>query len=134
MPKMQKLLYPALSLCFLLGMLGFFLGRRSVQGLILTTQHAAPTQALTRSLPADHDSPSSPAAQRVELNRATLEDLIALPGIGESRAQRIVEYREEHGPFSHTTELMNISGIGEGIYAKLREYVYVEELYEDTDH
>ena len=131
MQKFRSLLYPILTLCFLLGMVGFFLGRKSVDGVLLTTQHPNQTEAQSRSLPAD-SGPQEGA--RIELNRATLEELMLLPGIGEVRAQRILEYREANGPFREATELMNVSGIGEGIYAKLREYVYVEDNDENSDH
>ena len=55
-----------------------------------------------------------------------MEDLQRLPGIGEKRAQAIVAYREEHGPFQTVDELDKVEGIGEGILAGLREYATVE--------
>lgn len=134
MQKLQKLLYPALTLCFLLGMLGYFLGRQSVEGLILSTQNPAPSETLSRSLPANPPESGPDGTKRVELNHATLEELMSLPGIGAVRAQRILEYREANGPFRQASELMNVSGIGAGIFATLRDYVYVEENDENTDH
>ena len=136
MQQYRRLLFPALALCFLLVMGGYFLGRRSADGVILTTQRTPEITetAAVRLLP----SPSSQAAEggdgRLDLNKATLEELMELPGIGEVRAQRILDYRAEHGPFQLATELMNVNGIGEGIFAELRELVYVEESHEDTDH
>ena len=138
MQKFRNLLYPALTLCFLLGMLGFFLGRRSLRTIVLTTQHPEATASLSPSLPTDLTESGNPTRQtdamRIDLNRATLEELTLLPGIGELRAQRILEYRERNGPFRQVTELMNVSGIGEGIFSGLRDYVYVEDDYENTDH
>ena len=61
---------------------------------------------------------------RVELNTATLEQL---PGIGESRARAILAYREEHGGFSVTEELMQVSGIKEGTFNRLKELVYIKD-------
>ena len=52
-------------------------------------------------------------------------ELQRLPGIGEKRAQDIVAYREEHGPFGTVDELDNVSGIGPGILKGLREYASV---------
>lgn len=127
MQKFRSLLYPILTFCFLLAMVGFFLGRKSVDGVLLTTQHPLQTEAQSRSLPADY-------GEKIELNRATLEELMLLPGIGEVRARSILEYREANGPFREAAELMNVSGIGQGTFAKLREYVYVEDNDENSDH
>lgn len=55
----------------------------------------------------------------VSLNSATVEELTALPGIGQSTAEKIVEYRKQHG-FKDTRELMNIKGIGEKKYEKIK--------------
>jgi len=48
----------------------------------------------------------------IDINRATLDDLITLPGIGPALAQRIIDYRIEHGPFRSVEELESVSGIG----------------------
>ena len=133
MQKFRRLLYPALALCFLLGMLGFFLGRRSVDGLVLSTKHPASAETQSRSLPAD-PSAVRETVGRIDLNSATLEELMTLPGIGEVRARGILAYRESNGPFRQAADLMNVSGIGEGIFAKLRDYVYVEVDHESTDY
>ena len=134
MQNHRKLLYPVLTLCFLLGMLGFFLGRRSAGALTLTTQRPAATEAPGRSLPVERAEPARSDGERIDLNRATQEELMTLPGIGEVLAQRIIDYREANGPFRQAAELMNVSGVGEGIFTKLRDYVYVEEQHEGTDH
>lgn len=48
----------------------------------------------------------------IDINRATSDDLISLPGIGPALAQRIIDYRNEHGPFRSVEELERVSGIG----------------------
>lgn len=65
--------------------------------------------------------------ERINVNTADVLDLQRLPGIGEKRAQDIVDYREEHGPFESVEDLTQISGIGEGILAGLRDYVSVSD-------
>lgn len=65
--------------------------------------------------------------QLLNLNTATAQELSdSLPGVGEVTAQRIVEYREEHGAFYSVEELLNVAGIGEKTLEKLRAYVTVE--------
>ena len=49
-----------------------------------------------------------------------------IPGIGESKADRIISYRENHGRFGSVEEIRNVSGIGSGIYEGLKDYITVE--------
>ena len=63
----------------------------------------------------------------MDLNTADGYDLQRLPGIGEKRAQAILDYREEHGPFRSVEELDKVDGIGAGIIAGLEGYVTVDE-------
>ena len=59
--------------------------------------------------------------------RATLEELMTLPRIGEKLAQRILDYRAQYGRFSAPEQLMDVEGIGEGTFEGLRELVTVED-------
>lgn len=59
----------------------------------------------------------------VDLNHADQSELAKLPGIGEQVAKRIIAYRTDNGPFQKTEELMNVRGIGEKTYLKLRPLV-----------
>ena len=61
----------------------------------------------------------------VDLNTATNEELVTLPGIGPVRAQSIVDHREQHGPFENTEAITDVHGIGQGIYQQVRELVTV---------
>lgn len=62
---------------------------------------------------------------RVAINRATASELESLPGIGPVLAERIVAYRDEHGPFSAVEDLLSVSGIGERKLDSLRDYIRV---------
>jgi len=83
---------------------------------------ATPQPALVTATPTSEVA--SPEA-RVNLNTATLAELLTLPGIGETRAQAILAYRAEHGPFTRIEELQNVSGIGPATYEKLAPYITV---------
>ena len=61
----------------------------------------------------------------VNLNTASKDELMTLPGIGESKAQSILDYRQENGSFSRTEDIMNISGIKEGVFNKIKDSITV---------
>jgi competence protein ComEA len=61
----------------------------------------------------------------INLNTATLDQLESLPGIGPALGQRILDYREEHGPFRSVDDLLNVSGIGDKRLADIRPKVTV---------
>lgn len=66
-------------------------------------------------------------AWRINLNTADRERLMALPGVGEVLAERIIAYREANGPFARPEDLLHVSGIGEKSYGKLADYITVED-------
>lgn len=63
--------------------------------------------------------------EKVNLNKASAEQLMTLPGIGASKAEAILDYREQHGGFTEVTELMEIPGIKEGVFQKIQDYITV---------
>ena len=75
-------------------------------------------------------STAKPAAAKpsaiVNINTAAATELQQLPGIGERTAARIVEYRQKNGPFKKIEELMNVQGIGEKSFLKLRPQLTVD--------
>ncbi len=60
---------------------------------------------------------------KININKATAEELQALPGIGPTRAAAIVRYREEHGPFKSLDEITNVSGIGPKILENIADQI-----------
>ncbi|MGE3956296.1 MAG: ComEA family DNA-binding protein [Vicinamibacterales bacterium] len=71
------------------------------------------------------EAPVTKAAATVNLNTASATELEQLPGIGAKVAARIVEYRTKKGPFRKIEELMNVQGIGEKSFLKLRAQLTV---------
>ena len=75
---------------------------------------------------ADSAAPPGAPGGPVNLNTATVEQLDGLPGIGPALAQRIVDYRQKVGGFKHIEEITEVSGIGEAIFAKIKDLITVE--------
>ncbi|MEE2664785.1 MAG: ComEA family DNA-binding protein [Myxococcota bacterium] len=69
---------------------------------------------------------AEPLSGVVNVNIASVEELVLLPGIGESRAKAIVALRENRGGFDSVDELVDVKGIGNAMLAKLRPYVSLE--------
>ena len=62
----------------------------------------------------------------VNINTATKETLMSLKGIGESKADKIIEYRNTQGTFKTIDEIKNVSGIGDSVYEKIKDYITVQ--------
>lgn len=90
------------------------------QKITVPVAGAAPADGSSAATTADSDN-----SGLINLNTATQEELETLPSIGEVRAQAIIAYREEHGGFRTTDELMEVSGIGEKIFADIAPHITV---------
>ena len=77
---------------------------------------------------------ASPSVGVVNINTASASELDALPGIGAKVAARIVEYRQKNGPFKKIEELMNVRGVGEKNFLKLKPQITVGGAKTDHDH
>ncbi len=65
--------------------------------------------------------------QRININLAEEWLLEALPGIGSTKAKAIIVYREQNGPFRHTSEIMNVEGIGQSLYDQINGLITVTD-------
>ncbi|MCQ2526474.1 MAG: helix-hairpin-helix domain-containing protein [Lachnospiraceae bacterium] len=73
------------------------------------------------------ESDSAPSnSYPININTADVSSLCSIPGIGETRANAIIEYRNTYGPFDTTEDIKNVSGIGEASYAKMAPYICVK--------
>jgi competence protein ComEA len=91
------------------------LGMALAGAVAATAAHAAPNDAKA--------SAAAPAASPINVNTATIDELTALPGIGEKRAQAILEARKQKGGFKSVDELTEVKGIGPANLEKLRPYL-----------
>ena len=58
---------------------------------------------------------------KVNINTAGVDELVALPGIGKAYAERIVEYRQKNGPFKKVEDILNVRGIGEKTFDRIKD-------------
>ena len=112
--KKAAIAFVSVTAGFLLLLAGVFIGR-STSDLFV---YVHPEKTATVVIPEED-------VFKLDLNTVTLNQLVEIPGIGETIAQRILDYRKEHGPFSSIDELLNVYGIGEARLEQLSEYLTV---------
>lgn len=89
-----------------------------------TTSHTSRTTAV----------PTTAEFVRLDINSADADELTKLKGIGEVLAQEIISYRENSGGFRNIEEIMNVKGIGESIFADIRDHIYViDPIYDEPE-
>lgn len=99
-------------------LLVFLLGMRLIDG-----RKETPTVP-ERDLPVAETQPQDRTG-KIDLNTATSEELKTLDGIGDAKANAIVEYRSEYGPFTSIEEIKNVKGIGDGIFESIKDKICV---------
>ncbi len=108
-----------------------------MSGLLLIKQKEVPTTFTESSASISSSSPvekseasssqqvSNDKSALININRAPLEELDTLPGVGPATAQKIIDYRKENGDFTSIEEIMDVSGIGEAKYAQLKDKISI---------
>lgn len=72
------------------------------------------------------NSSGNNSSGKININTASKEELMMLPGVGESRALAIITYREEHGEFKAVEDIKNIQGIKNGIFENIKDLIIVD--------
>ena len=111
---------------------GFYFGRnannKEITVSFIEATYSTETTEEPQNTTVEIETTVSPALTpdgKLDLNLASKEDLMTVPGIGDATATLILNYRESHGPFTSIEELTNISGIGEKKVEALSDFVTV---------
>ncbi len=104
-----------LTVIFAFLLMGVFIYRQHNEAISLSNIQTADQNTDVNSSPI-HDG-------KININTATAEDLTLLPGIGETLAKRIIEYRTQIGHFAQLEDLMNVSGIGKTRFQQICDYI-----------
>ncbi len=112
--KKAQIALLAVTAAFLCIMLGIFIGKNLLPNYLMRPY--TPEGETESTLTADEFG-------KININTATMDQLTQLPGIGTITAQRIIDYRDEHGPFQSVKDLLNVDGIGSGTLDNIRDYI-----------
>jgi competence protein ComEA len=78
-------------------------------------------------VPSEHRvSVAAAVDAKININTADVKELMKLSGVGRSLAEKIVQYRDAHGPFKKATDLRKVEGVGDGLWEKNRERIVVK--------
>lgn len=108
----------------------FFASQTEREPYTVTVQQAASSASSSASQSEATEDSKQPESllegERIPVNTADVQELDRLPGIGPAKAKAIVEYREAHGPFQSTEQLLEVSGIGEATLEGLQDYITLD--------
>jgi len=96
---------------------------RIMMAAIAAIALSAPVTSAQSKAPAPQ--PTATATAPVNLNTATAEQLATIPGVGPKMAERIIDYRQKNGGFKKVEDLMNVSGVGEKSFLKMKPLITV---------
>jgi competence protein ComEA len=86
---------------------------------------SAPVLSAQTKAPAPKQAATATAGAPVNLNTASAEQLATIPGVGPKMAERIIDYRQKNGSFKKIEDLMNVSGVGEKSFLKMKPLITV---------
>ena len=102
------------------------MARRIVTFTLLAALAASPVAAAVVADSSASSAAVSETKDKVNINTASTKELQKLDGVGRAVAERIVHYREEHGPFKRGEDLRKVEGIGAGLWERNRDRIVVK--------
>jgi competence protein ComEA len=95
--------------------------------LVLLLALSLPAGSAAGGVPSERVVTAAAAVDaKVNINTADVKELMKLSGVGRSLAEKIVQYRDAHGPFKKATDLRKVEGVGDGLWEKNRERIVVK--------
>lgn len=115
----------AVTLAFSAFVGGYCLGRNTSGTKVEVSAYAATTAPSPDGTADNTTGETSAENTLININTATKEQLETLPKIGPTKAQSIIDYRETFGPFNRIEDIMDVNGIGSGIYEAIMDHITV---------
>jgi competence protein ComEA len=101
--------------------------RRALAGVGLVVALGLSGATVAVAAPEAEAKPAAAPTHTIDLNTASVEQLTEVPGIGQTLAERIVEFRQKEGPFRSVEDLMKVRGIGEKSFEKMKPWFTVKQ-------
>ena len=120
---MRRITTLLLALIVIMG--AYLLAVRSNHGVSVMVDRKVPSDLIFSGKPGS--AGVIMPGEYININSDDASALELLPGIGETLAQRIIQYREEHGPFTKSEDVMNVPGISSTIYNSISEFIRTED-------
>jgi competence protein ComEA len=94
--------------------------------VLLTAVAFSPAPGLAGVTPKEAVPAAATTEAKININTADVKELMKLNGVGRNLAEKIVQYRDAHGPFKKATDLRKVEGLGDGLWEKNRERIVVK--------